>query len=337
MTGRERIVAALTGRTPDRIPRAYTAVPGFEQTWPGALAALETEYPQDVAPCGYQLPTGAVQGDPYAVGLYIDEWGCPFENVHPGIIGQVKHAPIRTYADLATFRPPMHLIGAGLEGVARTCESTTGFTLSPLPVQPFERLQFLRGTENLLRDLAKQPAGLLKLRDLVHEFYLAWIECWCRTPVDAIFLADDWGSQTSLLISPKLWRAFFKPLYAEYIALARAAGKFVYMHSDGCIRAILPDLVELGLHAVNAQVTCMDLAELGASFRGRLTFWGQMDRQQMLCFGTEAEARQAVRDFHRHLAAPNGSGIVAQMHIEPSARPENIRAVLDEFARLDLR
>jgi uroporphyrinogen decarboxylase len=336
MTGKERIRATLQGRTPDRIPRTYTAVPGFGHNHPGALEKIEQRYPQDIADCGYRLPEGAVQGDPYAVGTYVDEWGCVFENVHAGVIGQVKNPILRTYADLASFRPPMHLVDQGMEPVHRTCEQCDGFTLSALPLQPFERMQFLRGTESLLTDLLEQPAGLFRLRDLVHEFNLAYLDPWCRTAVDGVFLADDWGAQRSLLIAPSVWRDLFKPLYADYISRAKQAGKFTYMHSDGYIIDILDDLVELGLDAINAQVTCMDLSELSARFAGRITFWGQMDRQHMLCFGTVADARQAARDFYKHLAAPNGSRVVAQMHIEPTARPENVEAVLDEFERIEL-
>jgi len=334
MTGRERIVAALTGRTPDRVPRDYGALPGFVRNHPGAIERIRAQYPPDVGDCGWRMPPGTVQGDPYAVGTYVDEWGCVFENVHGGIIGQVKHPLVAAWSDIDQVRPPWHLLEQGFEDVARACTTGPGFTLSPWPVQPFERLQFLRGTETLFKDLLHQPAGLLKLRDIVHEFNCAWVERWCRTPVDAVFLADDWGTQHALLISPRLWRAFFKPLYADYTRRIKAAGKFVYMHSDGFIRDILDDLIEIGVDAINAQVTCMDLAELQRRFAGRITFWGQMDRQHMLCFGTVAEARQAVHDFWRNLAGPGGSRVVCQMHIEPTARPENIMAVLEEFAAL---
>ncbi|UCG15190.1 MAG: hypothetical protein JSV19_07815 [Phycisphaerales bacterium] len=336
MTRRERIAATLQNRTPDRIPRTYAAVPGFCHNHPGALEHIEKRFPQDTGDCGYRLPDGAVRGDPYAVGTYVDEWGCAFENVHPGVIGQVKHPIIQSYSDLACYKPPFHLIGQGMENVDRTCDAADGFTSSAVPLQPFERMQFLRGTQSLLLDLIEQPAGWFKLRDMVHEFNLACLDSWCRTAIDCVVLADDWGSQRSLLISPDLWRELFKPLYADYIAGARGAGKFTYMHSDGYITDILDDLIEIGLDAVNAQVTCMDMAELARRFAGRITFWGQMDRQHMLCFQEPADARQAARDFQKHLAAPNGSRTVAQMYIEPTAKPENIEAVLDEFERLEL-
>ena len=204
MTRRERIAATLQHRTPDRIPRTYTAVPGFCHNHPGALERIEKRFPPDTGDCGYRVPDGAVRGDPYAVGTYVDEWGCAFENVYPGVIGQVKRPIIRSYSDLASYKPPFHLIGQGFENVDRTCETTDAFTFSALPLQPFERMQFLRGTESLLLDLMEQPAGWFTLRDMIHEFNLAWLDGWCRTAIDCVLLADDWGSQRSLLISPHL-------------------------------------------------------------------------------------------------------------------------------------
>jgi uroporphyrinogen-III decarboxylase len=334
MTRRERIIAALEGRNPDRIPRVYTPVPGWLQSFPGAMERLEARYPQDVVPNGYRLPEGATKGDPYAVGEYVDEWGCVFTNVHAGIIGEVKEPVIRSYSDLDSFRPPMHLVDLNFDEIAATCAATDGFTMSGLPLQPFERMQFLRGTENLFLDLAMQPAEVVRLRDLVHEFNLAYLEAWCRTPCDCVFIADDWGTQQTTLIAPDMWRELFKPLYRDYIRTAKQAGKFVYMHSDGMIIELIEDLIELGLDALNAQVTCMDMDELHRRYAGRITFWGQMDRQHMLCFGTVDDAIHEVREFHDKLRGPGGGHVVAQMHIEPSAKPENVEAVLAEFERL---
>lgn len=335
MTSRQRVRAALSGETPDRIPQTYAPVPGFELNHPGALAKIQAAFPKDAEHCPFNVPPGLQQGEPYEVGLSTDEWGCEFENAHTGIIGQVKAPPLTSYDDLDTkLKPPTAMLGYDLDGIQAACAATDQFLLTPFPVQPFERMQFLRGTEALLKDFVKKPDGLYELRDRVHAFYLDWIDMWCAQPIDCLFIADDWGTQVSLLASPKFWRDFFKPLYAEYIARAHAAGKFVYMHSDGYILNLLDDLIEIGLDAINAQVTCMDLAELKQRFNGRITFWGQMDRQYMLPNGSVAEAQQAVRDFYEYLATPQGSNVVCQMHIEPDAKPENINAVLSTFAEI---
>lgn len=146
-----------------------------------------------------------------------------------------------------------------------------------------------------------------------------------RTEVDALCIMDDWGAQSSLLIAPSLWREIFKPLYRDYIAIARRHRKYVFFHSDGYILDIIPDLVELGVHALNAQIFCMGLEPLAARFRGRITFWGEIDRQHLLAFAAPGEVARAVREVHARLSAEGG--VIGQCEFGAGARPENVEAV----------
>ena len=157
-----------------------------------------------------------------------------------------------------------------------------------------------------------------------HTYYLKELEAWSRTDVDALFIMDDWGTQNSLLISPDMWRRIFKPLYRDYLDLAHAAGKKIFMHSDGYILDIYPDLIEMGLDAINSQIFCMGLDRL-AAYKGQITFWGEMDRQHILPSGTPHQVRQAVQDVREQLAC-NG-GVIAQCEFGPGAKPENIHTL----------
>ena len=114
-------------------------------------------------------------------------------------------------------------------------------------------------------------------------------------------LMDDWGSNTSLLINPAQWRVVFKPIYAELCEIIRSAGKFVFFHSDGNIEAIYPDLIEIGVSALNSQLFCMDIERLGERYRGKITFWGEIDRQRILPYGTPEEVRAAVHRVRKAL------------------------------------
>ena len=151
--------------------------------------------------------------------------------------------------------------------------------------------------------------------------------------MDALFVGDDWGSQNSLLISPQLWRRLFKPLYADYARIAHDAGKKLFMHSDGFILDIYEDLIEIGVDALNSQLFCMDIEAIGQRFAGRITFWGEMDRQYVLPFGTLDEVRAAVRRIVKNLYRPEG-GVIAQFEMTGGANLENAEAVFqawDEF------
>jgi hypothetical protein len=141
---------------------------------------------------------------------------------------------------------------------------------------------------------------------------------------------DDWGSQTSLLISPDMWRDMFKPLYKDYCDLIHAAGKKVFFHSDGCIFDIYEDLIEIGVDAINSQLFCMDIEEIGQRFKGRITFWGEIDRQQVLSFGSVQDVFKAVGRVRRALDDGTG-GVIAQCEWGTRNPSENIRAVFEAW------
>jgi hypothetical protein len=159
------------------------------------------------------------------------------------------------------------------------------------------------------------------------------LEAWAATDVDALMMMDDWGTQRTLLLSPKLWRAVFKPLYRDYIEIAHRAGKKMFMHSDGHILSVIPDLIELGLDAVNSQVFCMGIENL-APYAGKITFWGEVDRQHLLPSATTMEIDAAVRTVHQALWR-NG-GCIAQCEFGAGARPENVRQVFDTWDQVTM-
>ena len=127
-----------------------------------------------------------------------------------------------------------------------------------------------------------------------------------------------------------MWRAVFKPLYREYCDLIHRAGKFAFFHSDGNIAAIYPDLIEIGVDAVNSQLFCMDIEELGRLYRGRITFWGEIDRQRLLPFGTPEECREAVWRVRRALDDGSG-GLIAECEWGVKDPRENVYAVFETW------
>lgn len=205
-----------------------------------------------------------------------------------------------------------------------------GFVLSALSPRPFERLQFLRGTEDFYADLIYRPKGMLRFMGRLHDFYCEMLEQWAKTDVDAIKFMDDWGAQNSMLIDAKTWRSLFKPMYQDYTAIARKYHKKIFMHSDGYILPILPDLIEIGVDALNCQVFCMGPEKLKA-FAGQITFWGEIDRQHLLPHGSLEEIRNAVERV-REAFWKNG-GAIAQCEFGPGAKPENVEEVFRTWER----
>ena len=326
MTPRERTLRCLNFDGPDRAPRDLWVLPWAELHHPRELAAIRRDFPSDMVtvPASYADPP-ATSGDPHAVGLFTDEWGCVFQNIQEGAIGEVKQPLIEDWErDADRVRFPEGWLTFDREAANAFCRSTDLFVRADCAPRPFEQLQFLRGPENLYLDLADPPPAFLRFLEKLHAFYCELLEEWAKTEVDALFFMDDWGSQHSLLISPKSWRSLFKPLYRDYVAIAGARDKKLFMHTDGNVLDIMGDLVEIGVDALNSQVFCMGVENL-APYKGRMTFWGEIDRQQLLPHGTVEEVRRAVESFHETLSA-NG-GVIAQCEFGLLAKPENVREV----------
>ena len=113
-------------------------------------------------------------------------------------------------------------------------------------------------------------------------------------------------------------------MYKDYIDIAKKNGKKIFMHSDGYIIDIIPDLIELGLDALNCQIFCMG-AENPAKFKGKITFWGEIDRQHLLPYGSETDIENAVKSVYENLW--QDGGCISQCEFGIGAKPENVMAV----------
>jgi hypothetical protein len=353
MDGRERVIRTLRFEHPDRAPRDLWTLPGIGMFRQDELDAMLGRFPPDITGPQVQYGRGKREkGTPYVVGSYVDAWGCEWHVAEPGIVGEVKGPPLADWSALDHFKPPYEILedadwskvsredpepGDSVFGSFRggvgfpTFRGRSGsFVLAGTTVRPFERMQFLRGSEAFYLDLGYQPAELYRLRDMVHEFFMRELEMWIKTDVDGISFMDDWGTQKGLLISPAQWRSLFKPLYRDYCDLIHSANKYVFFHSDGQIMDIYPDLVEIGVDAVNSQLFCMDIEELGRRFKGQITFWGEIDRQHILPFGTPHEVRAAVRRVRAALDDGRG-GVFAQCEWGIGVSVENVAAVFETW------
>lgn len=353
LTSRERVRQALTFQKPDRAPRDLWLLGTIPAWHSQELQVLLAQYPMDFAraPLAWRKrplaadehaidpsidresllyatsPGGPRQPTPTFVGRYVDEWGCEWEVLEPGVVGEVIRPRLADWSELAAFAPPWELLDEiDLKPTYPFYAQSDCFVLCSSTVEPFQRLIFLRGFQNLMLDFGYARPELLDLLALIHDFNLRQLRILAPVAADAIMFKDDWGSQTSLLISPRQWRQLFKPLYAEYCRLIHDAGKFAFFHSDGQISAIFPDLVEIGVDAVNSQLFCMDIETLARKYRGQITFWGEIDRQGVLPFGTPADVAAAVRRVRTALDDGQG-GLIAQCEWANDTPQENIAAV----------
>jgi len=334
MNSRERVKATLLFKEPDRIPRDLWAVPYIQLFRKKELQDILNKYPMDIGLC--ELSCNFTEDQLMITakkGTWIDDWGNIWYVGEPGVFGEVKKPALSKWSNLAKFKPPYNLIkNRDMDSINKRCNESNKFMLSNITARPFEQLQFLRGTENLLLDIASNSSYFHKLLKIVHEFFCKDIENWCKTDVDGVLFMDDWGTNTSLLINPKIWKEIFKPLYREYCDIIHNYGKFAFFHSDGNIEEIFGDLIEVGINAINCQLSKMKIERLGSKYKGNFTLWGEVDAY-IQAFGTPKDIYKAVMKIKSSFYNSCG-GVIAQSLWGKDNPKENIEAIYEAWNRV---
>lgn len=335
MTSKELVNATLEFRnTSDRVPRQLWALPWADIHYPQEMKRLQEDFVWDFGgPAASFSDYPATSGSPAEVGEYVDEWGCTFVNITRGIIGEVKEPLVREddWSDAEKVTIPEGWLSFDEEMVNRSCAESDQFLLAGCCPRPFEQLQFIRGTTELYMDLCSPPPKMLEFMERMHDLYCRVVTKWAQTDVDGIHFMDDWGSQRSLLINPVTWRKYFGPMYRDYIDIIHRHGKKALMHSDGYTLDILPDLIDMGLDAINTQIFCIGVDKL-KDFRGKITFWGEIDRQNLLPYATTDEIDTAVRSVYNTLWTDGGC--IAQCEFGAGANPANVYQVFQTWSEL---
>jgi uroporphyrinogen decarboxylase len=199
-----------------------------------------------------------------------------------------------------------------------------------------EMAQRVRGMEALLIDMASDEVLACVLFDKMLECKLAFWEMALprlADVVDVISEADDYGTQASQIISPRMFRKLIKPrlkvLFERIQRLAPSAKLF--FHSCGNVRPLLPDFIELGvdiLNPVHIRASGMEPVALKRDFGRDIVFWGGgVDTQGVLPNGTPPEVKDDVRRNIEALA-PGGGFVFSTVHnIQADVPPENIVAM----------
>ncbi len=277
----------------------------------------------------------------------IDEWGIRYRPAKVG--GEILYyeivenplASISSPSELADYPWPKTHPEAFLDlaGRARTLalETSYGVIGHPGDTSLFETASALLGMERFLIALIKEQELVHALLERVTQVqtermksYLAAVGAY----LDVISVGDDLGQQRGLLLSPTSYRELVKPHQREFFsAIKRATPAKLMMHSCGGIAPLIPDLVEIGVDAVNpVQTSARDMEPeiLSASFGSIVAFWGGVDTQGLLRHGTPEQVRDEVRRLMKTLGA-RGRYILGAVHnIQPDIPPENIVAMYDE-------
>jgi uroporphyrinogen decarboxylase len=221
---------------------------------------------------------------------------------------------------------------AALPAEVRKVHSQGLCAVAPLAVTIYEVAWQIRGLEEMLTDMIERPELADCLCERLANLRVAQTRAHIAAGCDVLVLGDDVSGQNGMLMSPALWRRFLKGRMARIIAEARAINPRipVFYHSDGDCRAIIEELMEIGVTILNpVQPECMDPADLKRRYGDRLAFWGTIGIQGTLPFGTPDEVRREVK-LRMDTVGRGGGLVIGPSHmIEPEVPWENLVALYD--------
>jgi uroporphyrinogen decarboxylase len=343
MTSRERVVTAMNREIPDRVPR--------DISWGLAPAVFErfkretgTEdflswFKVDTRHVG-QGPTRKVTdfGRYFGPGVTWGEWGIGMESTPDSqhfthIVSPLRNATrIEEIADYPLPDLDADYRLAVVADEVRNVHAQGLAAAAPLAVTIYEVAWQIRGLEAMLGDMLERPDFADCLFDRIAALRLAQTRAYVAAGCDVLMYGDDVSCQTGMIMSPATWRRFFKPRMARLIAEARSIAPRipVFYHSDGDPRAIVEDLIEIGVTVLNpVQPECMDPAEMKRRYGERLAFWGTIGIQHTLPFGTVDDVRREVR-LRVDTVGKGGGLLLGPSHmIEPEVPWENLVALYD--------
>lgn len=276
-------------------------------------------------------------------GLHTDEFGCVWER-RQGMPHPVAYPLADDYRLLETYRMPDPYRAGRFDAARRLADRHRGkrFLFGKLGMAMFERAWAIRGMQELLVDMAVRPEWVEELLDRVlYEWNLPIIDQQIALGIDGFYFADDWGSKTSLLFSPSMWRRFIKPRIAVCYQRAKENGLVVGQHSDGNILQIMPDLIEIGLDVFNPlEPLAYDIYAVKDTYGDQLTFYGGVDVERTLPHGTPQEVRAEVLERADRLGRDGGYILQSSHTILDDVPLDNIVAYIEachEMAGIDSR
>jgi uroporphyrinogen decarboxylase len=357
MKPRDRVLAALHHEVADRCPMQISFTPEFADRLRRELCQsgeamhnphgggntyeLERALGEDLLLTSVGWANSYYANQQYGGGAssYTDEWGVAWHSIKyqtrfgTGFYTEMCGHPLAEDSRVEAYQPPdplrPELYREAGKLIARFQPDywIVGVTVCTI----FETAWALRGYEKLLMDFSLNPELAERILDIPFRYHLSAARQLAELGVDMIWVGDDVGAQHSMLISPSAWRRFLKPrlgLFLQTLKAERPHLKIAY-HSDGCIDPIIPDLIEIGVDVLNpVQPASMDPERLKKQYGKNLCFWGTLDEQHTLPFGTPEEVRSEVRARQKTVGSQGGLILGPTHHVQLDTPMENFWAMV---------
>lgn len=294
---------------PEVIPVTVGVLPAAWMKYRDEMSLIAEEFPEFIADKHSEETYDNIPVPSYHAGEWIDPWGCVWSNLVDGMESIVTKHPYPTRESVRDIKKP---------------EPQAGFPHGFM----YLRLEDLRGFEEIMIDFAEEPEELRLLIDTVLAYNL---ECADKLleicgDWDIVGFGDDLGHQKALPMSPAKWRKYLKPCFQQIYKKFKDRGQYIFMHTDGCIWEIMPDLVEAGVNIINCQYRANGLDNIERVCKGKIPIHLDLDRQ-MMPFATPTQIDEHVYTAVKTLGMKEG-GLSLSIEISQDYPLENIRAIL---------
>lgn len=366
MNSYERALTALEHREPDRVP--LEGVAWGEWSYPFLLRLLAhlgiegknltLAERQDLLAQKLEIDFRSVRVDPpcsfqeeavynplfhYPWGIEVaddvleDEWGVRRTLNVTRLQSRVIYSPLSNKVSLEEYVFPDPDAPGRFEGAERLMprwRGTHAVSASHGGDAYFSQAWYLRGFTELIRDLYVDPSFVGRLLDGLQSFFLPASRRLVEMGIDVLCIADDVAMQTGMVITPSLWRRFIKPRMKAVVESARNRGCHVLFHTDGDCEPIIPDLIEIGVDALNpVQPECMDPARIKKLYGEKLTLSGTISVQTTLPKGDIQEIESNVK-ARLKTCGPGGGFILSPTNQTLlDTKPESFVTVYDTARR----
>ena len=326
MNSNERVLTALEGQQPDRVPVIESHVDENVRAalFPEAIetGAFSDAIGLDNVSSGLEFRRSDVTAE-----SYYDEWGV-FYRRSPEAIDHPVKGPIEKREDLKTYIPPDPQAAWRLSNLPDLAQRYRGHKAVILHHRAaFMWSAYLAGLDNLLLYFAADPGFAHELMDMVVDANIAMIR---RAGANIVTLGDDYAHNSAPMMSPAHFKEFILPRMTRAVDAIHEEGALCIKHTDGNLWQILDMLVDSGIDAINPlePVAGMDIGKVKEIYGGRVCLIGNIDCGELLSNGTTAEVVDAVRQCI-DVAAPGGGFILSSSNsIHSSVNPDNYLAMV---------
>ena len=330
MTPRERVMRALKLQPglPDRIPVQFDLCKSLleyfskklsiplsitdnlyeDVTWRISANEIRIALGSDVIVTG----TGTARNfhpEPADDGTWLNEYCMRMKQ--GDIYAEITEYPltdIQTAAEVKDYKfPDLSLPGRFDDAIELVKKyHTQYFIIGDIEATIFTLVMQLVGMEKLMMDMALGEEYLQPLIKVCTDFQIENGLKLIAAGVDAIWVGDDFGGQTGLLFSKKMFRELWKPHYKRMCDTFKKANPEItlILHCDGAVSELMDDFIEIGFQVFNPVqpgVPGHDPEDMKSGWGDRMAFWGAIDQQELIPFGTDEELEkdiQSLLDWH---------------------------------------